>query len=93
MQPAVHRLDEGRADRQREQLGQEVAQAVVHRNCAVSARDADVDVQPEGVVAPHDVAQQLVVAAVVGRVDDPLVLPAAPGMGGRGAEPDSELPG
>ena len=42
--------------------------------------DADVDVQAEGVVAPDDVPEQLVVAAVVRRVDDPLVLPARPRM-------------
>ena len=35
-------------------------------------------VQAEGVVAPDDVAEQLVVAAVVRRVDDPLVLPVGP---------------
>ena len=50
----------------------------MHRDRAVGAGDADVHVQPEGVVAPDDVAEQLVVAAVVRRVDDPLVLPAAP---------------
>ena len=36
--------------------------------------------KPEGVVAPDHVAKQLVVGAVVRRVDDPLVLPAAPWM-------------
>src|SRR4051794_16659039 len=37
-------------------------------------------VQPEGVVAPDDVAQDLVVAPVVRRVDDPLLLPRRPRM-------------
>ena len=44
------------------------------------------DVQPEAVVAPDDVAQHLVVPAVVRRVDDPLLLPGAPGVGAGGAE-------
>ena len=51
------------------------------------------DVQPEAVVAPDDVAEDLVVAAVVRRVDDALVLPAAPRMRPRGAEQDVEAPG
>ena len=40
--------------------------------------DRDVDVQPERVVAPDDVAQQLVVSPVVRRVDDALLLPVRP---------------
>ncbi len=44
------------------------------------------DVQPERVVAPDDVAQQLVVAPVVRRVDDPLLLPVRPRMRSRRAE-------
>src|SRR5262249_14712748 len=46
----------------------------------------DVHVQPERVVAPDDVAEDLVVPAVVRRVDDPLVLPPAPRVGARRAE-------
>ncbi len=60
---------------------------------AIGACDADVDVQAERVVAPDDVAQQLVVASVVRRVDDALVLPAAPWMRGGAAEPDPQLAG
>ena len=55
------------------------------------AADADVDVEAEGVVPPGDVAEQLVVAAVVRRVDDPLVLPAAPRMRAGCAEREAEL--
>ena len=56
-------------------------------------RIADVDVEPEGVVAPDDVAEDLVVAAVVRRVDDPLVLPAAPRMRAGRAELEPEVVG
>ena len=47
------------------------------------------DVQAEGVVAPDDVAQHLVVEAVVRRVDDPLLLPRAPGVRAGRAERDA----
>src|SRR6266550_606774 len=47
----------------------------------------------EAVVPPHDVLEDLAVTTIVGRVDDALVLPAAPGMRARAAEPDSELVG
>ena len=50
----------------------------MHRDRAVGAGDPDVHVQPERVVAPHDVAEELVVPPVMRRVDDALVLPAAP---------------
>ena len=76
--PRVDLLDERRAGREREQLGQVAPHRVADRDRAVAALDADVDVQAEGVVAPDHVLQQLVVPAVVRRVDDPLVLPAAP---------------
>ena len=83
VEAAVHALDERRAGREGEQVREEGAQAVVDGDGAVGAADADVDVQAEGVVPPDDVAQELVVAAVVRRVDDPLVLPAAPRDGCR----------
>ena len=57
---------------------------------AIGAVDADVHVQPEGVVAPDDVAEELVVAAVVRRVDDALLLPRAPRMRAGGRESDAE---
>src|SRR6187401_2511824 len=60
----------------------ELAKEVTHpghdRDRPVGAVDRNVDVQPEGVVAPHDVAQELVVPTVVRRVDDPLRLPVRP---------------
>ena len=90
VQPRVDVLHERRAGREREELGQEVAEPVRDGDRAVGAADADVDVEPEGVVAPDDVAEQLVVAAVVRRVDDPLVLPVGPGMRSRRGEPDPE---
>ena len=78
MQAGVDLLDERRAGREREQLGQVAPHRVADRDRAVAALDADVDVQPEGVVAPDHVLQQLVVPPVVRRVDDPLLLPARP---------------
>ena len=48
------------------------------RDRPVGARDPDVDVQAEGVVPPDDVLEQVVVHAVVRRVDDPLLLPVRP---------------
>ena len=86
MQAAVDAFEERRARREREQLRQEAAQRVVHRDRAVAAADTDMHVQAEAVVAPDDVAEDLVVAAVVRRVDDPLILPAAPRMCSGGAE-------
>ena len=48
------------------------------------------DVEAECVVLPHDVAEDLVIATVVRRVDDPLVLPVRPWMGAGGAEGEPE---
>ena len=70
--------------------GRNVRSAVVDRDRAVGAADADVDVEAEGVVAPDDVAEQLVVAAVVRRVDDPLVLPVGPRVRAGRAEREPE---
>src|SRR5207248_9240008 len=70
-----------------------VAQRVVDGDRAIGAVDTDVHVQAERVVAPDDVAEDLVVAVVVRRVDDPLVLPAAPRMCAAGREPDVDLRG
>src|SRR3954465_9478820 len=47
-------------------------------------------VDAEAFVAPDDVPQDLVVPPVVRRVDDPLVLPSAPGMRAGRREPDVE---
>ena len=86
-------LDERRARRQREQLGEDVAERVADCDRAVGAADADVHVQPEAVVAPDDVLEDVVVTPVMGRVDDPLVLPAAPWMRSRAGKPDAEAIG
>ena len=46
--------------------------------------------EAEGVVAPDDVAEEFVVAPVVRRVDDPLVLPVGPRVRSRRAERQAE---
>ena len=73
--------------------GRKLRSALKTRNGAVGTVDADVHVQAERVVPPDDVAQELVVSAVVRRVDDPLLLPAAPRMRAGGREPDAERVG
>ncbi len=50
-------------------------------------------VDAEAVVAPDDVLKELVVPPVVRRVDDALVLPAAPRVSAGGSEPDAESVG
>ena len=90
--PGVHVLDERRARRPGQQLRAGRRGARPSTFTARSApRIADVDVQAERVVPPDDVAEQLVAAPVVRRVDDPLLLPGAPGMRARRAERDAEL--
>ena len=93
VEPRVHVVDERRAGAEREQLGQEVAQAVADGDRAIGPVDRDVDVEAEAVVAPDDVAQDLVVAAVVRRVDDPLLLPGAPRVRAGRCERDAGLVG
>ena len=90
MQPGVDPLGERRAGRQGEELGQPVAQRIGDRDSTVGAADADMDVEAERVVLPHDVAEDLVIATVVRRVDDPLVLPVRPWMGAGCAEGEPE---
>src|SRR6266536_2222175 len=87
---AVDALDERGAGREREQLGQVVAERARDPHRSVGAVDPDMHVQAERVVAPDHVAEELVVAAVVRRVDDPLLLPGAPGVRGDGRETDAE---
>ena len=70
--------------------GRNVRSALQTRTARSGPLIADVDVDPEAVVLPDDVAEQLVVAAVVRRVDDPLLLPRAPRVRARGAERDPE---
>ena len=86
MEPRVHVLDERRARRQREQLWKEVPESGDDRDRAVGPVDPDVDVEPERVVAPDDVAQELVISPVVRRVDDALLLPVGPRVRARRAE-------
>ncbi len=93
VQAGVHSFDEGRARRERKQLGQEVAQLIADCDRAIGTSDRHVHVEAEAVVAPDDVLEDLVVAAVVRRVDDPLVLPGAPGMRPGRAQCHSECVG
>src|SRR5579884_1277667 len=81
---------ERRAGREGEQLGQVVAERRADAARAIRAVDPDVHVEAEAVVAPDDVAEDLVVAAVVRRVDDALLLPGAPRVRAHGGEPDPE---
>ncbi len=90
VEAAVDALDERRARGEREQLGQVVRERRADADRAVGAVDADVDMEAEGVVAPDDVAEELVVAAVVRRVDDPLLLPRAPRMRSGRCQRDAE---
>ena len=71
-------------------LGQPVPECVDDLDGPVGAPDRDVGVEPERVVAPDDVAQELVVPAVVRRVDDPLVTPARPRVRAGRAEREPE---
>src|SRR3954447_10059506 len=93
MQPRDAVFDERRARGERKQLGEHVAERIAHGDRPVRALDADVRMDAEAVVPPDDVLENLAVATVVRRVDDALLLPAAPGMRARAAETDSELVG
>ena len=86
MQARVAAVEERRVGRHRQQLGQDRAQPVAHRDRPVGPPDPHVHVQAEGVVAPGHVAQVVLQPAVVLGVDDALVLPPAPGMGARGRQ-------
>ena len=91
VEPGVDALVEGRARRDGEELRQPVAERGGRPRTARSApRIGDVRVDAERVVAPDDVPEDLVVPAVVGRVDDPLVAPARPGVRARRAEREAE---
>jgi hypothetical protein len=86
-------LDEGRARRERQQLREDVAERVADGNRPVGAANADVGVDPKAVVPPDDVLEDLVVSPIVRRVDDPLVLPAAPRMRSSTGQTDVEAIG
>ena len=90
VEAGVDPLVERRARRHGEQLGQPVAERGGDADGAVGAADRDVRVDAERVVAPDDVAEDLVVAAVVRRVDDPLVAPARPRVRPGARERDPE---
>ncbi len=90
MEAGVDALVEGRARRDREELRQPVTQRVDDLDRAIGSPDRDVRVEAEGVVAPHDVAEQLVVPPVVRRIDDALIAPARPGVGSGRAEGQPE---
>ncbi len=80
----------GRARAQREQIGQDRAQAVHQLDRAVAALHADVDVDAERVVAPRHVAQGLLDELVVRRVDDRLIRPARPRVRAGRAQLDAQ---
>ncbi len=77
----------------REQQRQHRPQAVADAHRAVDVAHADVHVQAEGVVAPGDVLQALLDAAVVLGVDDRLLAVVGPGMSAGGAERRALRPG
>ena len=86
VQSRVHALGERGARRERQELGEEVSHRRDDRDGAISTLDRDMDVEPERVVAPDDVPEELVVSPVVRRVDDALFLPVRPGVGPGRAE-------
>ena len=91
VEAGVDALDERRARRQRRAApGSKLRSASWTATARSAPADPDVDVEAEGVVPPDDVAQELVVPAVVRRVDDPLLLPVGPRMRARRAEREPE---
>src|SRR5262249_10075595 len=90
MQAAVDALHERGAGGQRQQVRQPLTHAVADGDRAVRPLNGHVDVEAERVVAPDDVSEQRVVPPVVGGVDDPLLLPWAPGVRPGRAQFDAE---
>ena len=88
VQPGVAAVEEWRVGRDRQQHRQHRPQPVADEHRAVGAVDPDVDVQRERVVAPRDVLQSLLDAAVVLGLDDVLVAVVRPRMGAGRAERD-----
>ena len=76
--PAVAAVEERRVGRDRQQQRQHRPQAVADAYRAVDVADADVHVQAEGVVAPGDVFEAVLDAAVVLGVDDRLLAVVGP---------------
>ncbi len=93
VQPRVAAVEVGRVGGHRQQQRQHAAQAVAHEHRAVGVAYADVDVHGEGVVAPRDVLQALLHAAVVLGVDDPLLAVVRPRVGPGGAQRHAVLLG
>src|SRR5690349_14248550 len=92
MQVSTDAFDERRAGGDCKELREVVPQRVADGDGTVGSPDADVNVEAEGVVAPDDVAENLVVSAVVRRVDDSLFLPGAPRMSADAGERDPKSP-
>jgi hypothetical protein len=93
VQAAVHAVVERRARRDRQQRGQDPAQAVADVHGPVGAADADVDVQGERVVALGHPLQALGDPAVVVGLDELLLAVVAERVGAGGAEDDVALGG
>ncbi len=89
VQTAVAPVEVGRVGRDREQQRQHRAQAVADADRAVDVAHADVHVQAERVVAPGDVLQPLLDAAVVLGVDDRLLAVVGPRVRAGCAERDA----
>ena len=93
VQARVAAVEEGRVGADGQQQREDRAHAVRDPDGAVGAAHADVDVQRERVVAPHDVPQLLVQAAVVLGVDDALLAVVGPRVGAGRPERDPALGG
>ena len=88
VQPGVAAVEERRVGRDRQQHRQHRPQPVADQHRAVGALDPDVHVQRERVVAPRDVLQPLLDAAVVLGLDDVLLAVVRPRVGAGRAERD-----
>ena len=87
--PAVAPVEVWRVRRDRQQQRQHRAQAVADAHRAVDVADAQVHVQAERVVAPGDVFQPVLDAAVVLGVDDRLLAVVGPRVRAGRAERDA----
>ena len=92
VQPGVAPVEERRVRRDRQQQRQHRPQPVAHQHGPVGALDPHVDVQRERVVAPGDVLQAVLDAAVVVGVDDLLLAVVRPRMRAGRAERDRRAP-
>ena len=85
VQARIAAVEERRVGRDRQQQRQHRPQPVAHPHRAVGAAHADVDVQRERVVAPRDVLEPVLDAAVVLGVDDVLLAVVGPRVRAGGA--------